>query len=228
MGEQVRRVILVTDGDHAAQRVIETVARQVGGRCISLSAGNPTPLSGPEVVRLIKQAACDPVLVMFDDNGDFGCGMGERALEYVLLHPGIEVLGVIAVASNTKWVSGTRVRYSVDKDGNVVEEAVDKYGNPNKQLEHVIYGDTVDILNEYRIPCVIGIGDIGKMEGRDSVRRGCPVTRRAVEWILERSARNGKHVEVDEREDTSKKADFLQPGGKQGIPERKTGRRGKF
>ncbi|UFJ42847.1 stage V sporulation protein AE [Brevibacillus humidisoli] len=193
MGEKSRKVILITDGDHVAQRAIETVAKQVGGRCISLSAGNPTPLSGSQVVELIKQAAADPVLVMFDDNGNYGRGLGEQAIEYVMLHPDVEVLGVIAVASNTRWVHGTSVKYSVDNKGNIIEEAVDKDGNPAKHLENRIYGDTVDILNKYRIPCVIGIGDIGKMQGKDSVRRGCPVTRKAVEWILERSEWGGKH-----------------------------------
>lgn len=187
MKDRKRQVILITDGDPVAQRVVEKVAREVGGRCISLSAGNPTPLTGEQMVQLIKMAASDPVLVMFDDNGNYGRGSGEQAIAYVVNHPDIQVLGAIAVASNTKWVEGTRVRYSIDNEGNIVDDAVDKDGFRNKALDNHIYGDTVDILGRMNIPCVIGIGDIGKMQGRDHVRYGCPVTLKAVKWIMDRS-----------------------------------------
>lgn len=196
MANRRRKVILITDGDHIAQKAVEIVAKQIGGRCISLSAGNPTPLSGREIVELIKQAECDPVLVMFDDNGHYGEGRGEQAMEYVVNHPEIEVLGAIAVASNTEWVRGTTVRFSVDNRGKIVEEAVDKDGYAQKSLDNRIYGDTVDILSRLSIPHVIGIGDIGKMQGKDHLRYGCPVTLRAVKWILERSGSN----ECDKRE----------------------------
>ncbi|NGQ94639.1 stage V sporulation protein AE [Brevibacillus sp. SYP-B805] len=186
-----RKVILITDGDPIAQRAVELVAQQVGGRCISLSAGNPTPLTGSQMVELIKMADHDPVLVMFDDNGDCGRGSGEQALEYVVHHPEIQVLGAIAVASNTKWVGGARVPYSVDNRGRVVAEAVDKEGYADKELDGRIYGDTVDVLNRCRIPNIIGIGDIGKMEGKDNERYGCPITLTAVKWILERSGWHG-------------------------------------
>lgn len=182
-----RKVILVTDGDYVAQKVIEQVARQIGGRCISLSAGNPTPLSGPQIVELVKQAVCDPVLVMVDDNGNYGMGAGERAVDHLMKSPDIEVIGAIAVASNTKWVEGTRVEYSITNEGKIIDDAVDKDGYADKSLENQIHGDTVDILGKYHIPNVIGIGDIGKMQGKDHLRYGCPVTRKAVEWILERS-----------------------------------------
>ncbi|MFY0542993.1 stage V sporulation protein AE [Brevibacillus sp. H7] len=191
MENQRRKVILITDGDYVAQKAVEAVAKEVGGRCISLSAGNPTPLSGSQMVQLIKMAANDPVLVMFDDNGNYGRGQGEQAIEYVVKHPDIEVLGAIAVASNTKWVHGTSVRYSVDNQGRIVEEAVDKDGYSHKDLDNHIYGDTVDILNSLQVANVIGIGDIGKMEGKDHVRYGCPITLRAVKWILERSESHG-------------------------------------
>ncbi|MDF2683119.1 MAG: stage sporulation protein [Brevibacillus sp.] len=196
MDRQQRKVILVTDGDHVAQKVVETVARELGGRCISLSAGNPTPLRGSQMVELIKMAPHDPVIVMFDDNGDFGRGRGEQAIEYVVKHPDIEVIGAIAVASNTRFVQGATVAYSVDNHGQIVEEAVDKDGYADEELKHRIYGDTVDILNALQVQNVIGIGDIGKMEGKDSLQNGCPITRIAVQWILERSrvhdAGNGK------------------------------------
>ncbi len=196
MERQRRKVILVTDGDHVAQKVVETVAKELGGRCISLSAGNPTPLRGSQMVELIKMAPHDPVIVMFDDNGDFGRGRGEQAIEYVVKHPDIEVIGAIAVASNTQFVQGAKVAYSVDNHGQIVEEAVDKYGYADEGLKHRIYGDTVDILNALQVKNVIGIGDIGKMDGKDSLQNGCPITRIAIQWILKRSeahdASNGK------------------------------------
>ncbi|NLJ99876.1 MAG: stage V sporulation protein AE, partial [Clostridia bacterium] len=40
-----RKVILITDGDKVARDSVEAVAREVGGRCISLSSGNPTLLT---------------------------------------------------------------------------------------------------------------------------------------------------------------------------------------
>lgn len=187
MNHDRRKVILITDGDYVAQKVVEQVARQVGGRCISLSAGNPTPLSGPQILELIKQAACDPVFVMVDDNGNYGTGAGERAVEYLVTAPDVEIIGAIAVASNTKWVDGTKVEYSISNEGKVINNAVDKDGYIDKSLENYIYGDTVDILSKYSIPNVIGIGDIGKMQGKDHIRYGAPVTQKAVEWILERS-----------------------------------------
>lgn len=187
MAESKRRVIIITDGDYVAKKAVEHVAREVGGRCITLSAGNPTSLSGKQMVALIKMAQNDPVLIMCDDNGNYGRGRGEQAIEYVLKHPDIEVIGAIAVASNTRWVHGARVVYSVDQAGQIVEEAVDKEGHSDKMLHHRIYGDTVDIINRYHIPNVIGIGDIGKMEGRDRLLDGCPVTLKAVQWILQRS-----------------------------------------
>jgi stage V sporulation protein AE len=190
LAEAQRRVIIITDGDYVAQKVVEQVARKVGGRCITLSAGNPTPLSGKQMVALIKKAPHDPVLIMCDDNGNDGRGRGEQTIEYVLQHPDIDVIGAVAVASNTRCVHGARVHYSINQTGHIVEEAVDKDGHSDKQLQHRIYGDTVDILNRYHIPNVIGIGDIGKMEGRDRLRDGCPVTLKAVQWILQRSERH--------------------------------------
>ena len=80
---QKRKVILITDGDKYAKKAIQYVAREVGGRCISMSQGNPSHLSGKELVRLIHKAKSDPVLVMFDDSGFVGEGAGERAMRIV-------------------------------------------------------------------------------------------------------------------------------------------------
>jgi stage V sporulation protein AE len=180
-----RKVILVTDGDQVAKVALENVAHQIGGRCISLSAGNPSHFSGLELVQWIKQAAYDPVLVMFDDCGSDHEGTGEKALKYVATHPEIEVLGAIAVASNCLNSKGTPVHLAIDCHGNLVGRGVDKFG----QIEYPgllrIYGDTVEVLNQIQVPIVIGIGDIGKMGKHDDVSLGVPVTTKAVQLILD-------------------------------------------
>ncbi len=189
-GREKTRVILLTDGDLVAGRVAETVAADLGLRCISASIGNPTPLSGCELVELIKQVPYDPVLVLFDDRGKRGQGQGEAAMEYLAGHPEIAVIGAVAVASNTAGVQGVKVDYSVDRDGKLTREAVDKHGNRDPKDAGVIKGDTVDILDSLAIPVIIGVGDLGKMDDADLLAYGAPVTRRAVEEILHRHAEN--------------------------------------
>lgn len=183
----VRNIIIITDGDRVATEAVQHIAHEIGGRCISLSSGNPTPLSGEEIVKLILQAAHDPVLVMFDDNGNVGYGFGELALRFVATHPQINVLGAIAVASNTEAVSGTPIDLSIDAQGRIVETGVDKDGRVDGTADKRVFGDTVDILEQLNIPLIIGLGDIGKMAGRDHIRYGCPITKKAVELILQRS-----------------------------------------
>ncbi|BAU29097.1 stage V sporulation protein AE [Aneurinibacillus soli] len=186
--ERIRRnVILITDGDAVARQAVENVARRIGGRCISRSSGNPTPLSGEQIVTLIKQTPHDPVLVMFDDNGDGRMGRGERALYYVSTHPDITVLGAIAVASKTKYALGVEVDVCIDRYGRVTRKAVNKNGFVEKGTKAYIIGDTVDVLNMLRVPVIVGIGDIGKMKGRDEQCFGYPVTMAAVSFILKRS-----------------------------------------
>jgi stage V sporulation protein AE len=186
-----RKVILITDGDKVARKAVELVAQKVGGRCISRSAGNPTPLNGVDMVDQVKKAKYDPVLVMFDDNGNGEEGDGEKALEYVANHPDIEVLGAVAVASNTPFVEGVDVDLCIDVELHETDCGVDKDGNQvSRDLKH-IYGDTVDILSRLNIPMIVGVGDIGKMKGRDDIKYGAPVTTLAVEKILERSGFHG-------------------------------------
>ncbi|MFK9093149.1 stage V sporulation protein AE [Bacillus salipaludis] len=186
-----RRVILVTDGDEYAKRAVAHVAREIGGRCISSSHGNPSTLSGPEIVKLIKKAPYDPVLVMFDDSGIVGEGAGESALKYVALHKDIEVLGVIAVAAKSRHEEWTRVDVSIDRDGELTPYGVDKYGIPELEIGR-INGDTVYCLDELNVPIIVGVGDIGKMARHDSYKLGSPITKKAVELILERSGFHGE------------------------------------
>lgn len=182
-----KKVIIVTDGDLVAQRAVEAAAKNIGGRCISRSAGNPTPISGREIVEYIKQAKYDPVVVMVDDRGDTHKGDGEEAMEYILNCGEVDVLGVIAVASNTNGVRGIKVDYSIDRNGNIVKKGVDKSGVVKD--DKIVKGDTVDVLNDKRAPIIIGVGDIGKMDGFDNVEIGAPIITKAMEEIIRRSDR---------------------------------------
>lgn len=180
-----RDVILITDGDQMAQHAVEVVAKNVGGRCISMSGGNPTLISGEQLVELIKGAVCDPVLVMFDDCGKGGEGKGEKVLKYVVSHSSINVLGAIAVASDCSAGEVTMVDVAIDLHGKVVWHSVDKLGNEQSSQPLRIKGDTVGVLNELNIPIIVGLGDIGKMKQNDSWKIGAPVTTKAVKLILE-------------------------------------------
>ncbi|WP_050615613.1 stage V sporulation protein AE [Bacillus testis] len=184
--QKKRKVILVTDGDEYASRSVQLAAKAVGGRCISLSRGNPTMISGPKLVRLIKKAASDPVLVMVDDSGFVGLGYGEKVMKFVATHPDIEILGVIAVASKTRQREWTRVDVCIDRDGQLTPYGVDKYGVQEMDMGRIT-GDTVYSIDSLNAPIVVGIGDIGKMAMKDHYSVGSPITKLAVELILERS-----------------------------------------
>ena len=179
-----KKVILVTDGDRIARGAVETAAHNIGARCISRSAGNPTPLSGPALVEMIQSAPVEPVVVMLDDRGCHGIGRGEEALSYLCRHPEIEVLGVLAVASNTQNANGCRVDASINRDGQWVSGPVDKFGR--ETLGSLQRGDTVEVLDRLDVPVVIGIGDIGKMDGADNVEEGAFLTTTALRRIMER------------------------------------------
>lgn len=181
-----RQVILITDGDKYARQVVEHTASKLGCRCISQSSGNPTLLPGKRLVELILETPYDPVLVMFDDCGFRGKGPGEKALEFVAKHEDIHVLGAIAVASNSSFNEWTCVDVSIDQFGELTEYGVDKEGLADLELGRVA-GDTVYILDRLKLPIVVGVGDIGKMRGLDTVEKGAPITTMAVELILERS-----------------------------------------
>ena len=47
-------------------------------------------------------------------------------------------------------------------------------------------------LDELDVPIIVGIGDIGKMARKDHFEQGSPITRQAVELILERSGYYGR------------------------------------
>ena len=135
-----KRVILITDGDDYALKAIENVATDIGGTCLTHSHGNPTVLTGPQMVKEIKKAKHEPVFVMFDDSGMMGEGPGEKALLHVANHPDIEVIGVIAVASRTRKEEWTRVNVSIDRDGVLTENGVDKYGIQEFGTRQAVWG----------------------------------------------------------------------------------------
>lgn len=177
-----RNVIIVTDGDSIALRALKMASKQTKCRIISKSAGNPTPLSGVELVRLIKQAPYDPVIVMLDDNGDGHEAKGEEALHVLLAHPDISVIGALVVASNTERVTGAAIDFSLDCEGRRIETGVNKDGIATDRF--LVFGDTVDALRDAGTPTIIGIGDIGKMGGRDAPERGSPITTKAIRMLI--------------------------------------------
>lgn len=181
-----KKVIIITDGDEYALKTIQHVASFYGGRCISRSQSNPTALSGSHLVELILQTPYDPVFVMFDDSGFLGEGSGEKALKYVVNHKNMDVLGILAVASKTRGNEWTRVDFCIDNEGNLTEYGVDKWGVPDS-VRGRISGDTVYCIDKLNVPIVIGIGDIGKMAGADDIKKGSPITKKAIQIILERN-----------------------------------------
>lgn len=191
MPDARKKVIIITDGDRVAGRTIKIAAKNVGARVISLTTGNPTPITGQKVVELIKKAPTDPVIIMVDDKGTCGFGKGEQVLEYVVKHPDIDVIGAVAVASNTSGTEGIRVDESVTRDSAIVKEPVDKLGNPEKKGNKFLEGDTVDILNQLDVPVIIGTGDTGKMDFADDCDRGAPITTKALMEIINRSENHG-------------------------------------
>lgn len=184
---KTRKIIVLTDGDRVAKKVVEKVAQNVGGRAISLSAGTPTPLSGAEIVAEVKKTPYDPVLVMVDDCGSRHKGSGEKALEELAGDPELEIMGIIAVASDTAKVEGVPVETSVSREGKVISGPVDKNGNPEPEGHSKVEGDTVDVINRLQVPTVIGLGDLGKMDDADLVEEGAKITTLAVKEILKRS-----------------------------------------
>jgi stage V sporulation protein AE len=180
-------VIVVTDGDKVAKKSVQTASKNLGLRCISLSAGNPTPLTPEETVELIMQAKAEPVVVMVDDKGNPAEGAGERVLKHLAKDSRVNLLGVVAVASNTACAAGVKPDCSITKSGQIYPGSVDKHGFPESIFHEHLEGDTVEVLNELNVPVIIGIGDIGKMDGLDDHLKGAPTTTKALKQVLERS-----------------------------------------
>ncbi|WP_053959105.1 stage V sporulation protein AE [Sulfobacillus thermosulfidooxidans] len=183
---RAKPVIIVTDGDNTAYEALKAASESLNLYVLEESKGNPTPLSGQELVEAITRAPEEPVVVMVDDRGEAGTGAGEKALEVLMNAPELNVLGVIAVAANTHPVDGVPIDSSVTDHGRIISHAVDKEGRQASSSR--LYGDTVDVLEDDagHVP-IIGLGDPGKMHGHDTVEHGVPATKRALEEILQRS-----------------------------------------
>jgi stage V sporulation protein AE len=181
-----KRVIFVTDGDMVAMRAVEIATANIGGRCISASAGNPTTLTAEAIVELIKKVEHDPVVVMVDDRGYKGKGTGEMAMEAVMNNNYIETLGVLAVSSKGKDCGKFKVSCSVTKEGKIIEGTVDKDGKETHN--GIVCGDTLSILREHDDMVIVGIGDPGKMDFNDEIEKGAPITTKALNEVLKRSA----------------------------------------
>ena len=180
-----RKVILVTDGDKVAQAAVEIAASNIGGRSIPASAGNPTLLTGKEIVEKAKKAEHDPVVVMVDDRGEKGEGPGEKAMNAILKDENVDVIGIVAVSSNGKDCNGVNVTCSITREGEIINGGVDKNGN--NIHTNFICGDTLSILKNKKNMVIVGIGDPGKMDYSDEVSRGAPITTKALKEIIKRS-----------------------------------------
>jgi stage V sporulation protein AE len=189
-----KHVIIVTDGDQAALAAVETACANVHGRCISLSGGHQPhdgDLSADELVALIQSTPYDPVVVLCDDAGDILEGRGEKLIRALAAYEGIELIGAVAVASSAKGSKGVEVDLSVTRAGSVTHKAVNKEGIPVKGKQR---GDTVSVLNDISLPIIVGLGDPGKMDWADDVRKGAPITTKALQLIMDHHAgrfRNG-------------------------------------
>lgn len=180
-----KQVIVVTDGDQTAYRAIAAACRTLGLHPVKATRGNPTPISGHRLIQAIQDEPGNPVVAMVDDRGEAGTGPGERDLETILDSDQLEVLGVVAVAANTRGVAGVVPELSIDHSAEMLtEQAVNKAG---KAKGHVLRGDTVDVLRHYPDVLVVGLGDPGKMGGDDSAGDGSPATHEALKRILNRT-----------------------------------------
>jgi stage V sporulation protein AE len=122
---------------------------------------------------------------MVDDRGNKGMGAGEQAMEKIIQSERVQVIGVVAVSSNGKDCNGLKVNCSITKNGKVIEGGVDKYGNSIG--ENNICGDTLSVLKNLNAGVIVGIGDPGKMDGKDDPFSGAPITTMALDEILKRS-----------------------------------------
>ncbi|WP_226034630.1 stage V sporulation protein AE [Aquibacillus saliphilus] len=180
-----KKVIIITDGDKYAKRTLDYLATQIGGTCLSYLSDNPTSVTSGQVVRAVHNAKSEPVYVLIDDAGVTGVGAGEKVLLALHNDSSTEIIGAIAVAAHTKNMEWTRFTLAIDNDGELIPNGVDKEGVPIPDLGR-INGDTVYSLDQLQLPIVIAIGDIGKMYGKDDIKKGSPITRKAIELILER------------------------------------------
>ncbi|QSS98529.1 stage V sporulation protein AE [Pontibacillus sp. ALD_SL1] len=186
-----KKVIVITDGDEYARKAIDYLAGEVGGTSLAQYSANPTTASSEEIIKAVNRAEEEPVYVLLDDAGIQGVGPGEQVLLDLAKELSITIIGAIAVASHTRYSEWSRFTFAIDRRGEIVAQGVDKEGEREIEFGR-ISGDTVYSLDELDIPTVVAIGDIGKMYGQDDLKKGAPITRKAIELILERADENEK------------------------------------
>ncbi len=181
----MKRVIIITDADEYARKSVITISKEIGGYCLADFASNPTEVEPKDFIQRILSINEDPIYVLVDDAGIQGIGPGEKVIQALFDHPDIVIIGALAVASHTRHSEWTRIDLAINQDGEFVGNGVDKEGVIELEGPR-INGDTVYILDQLQIPNVIAIGDIGKMHGKDDVKKGSPITKKALKFILER------------------------------------------
>lgn len=177
------RLIIVTDGDSSAQEAVQAASSRLGLYPLMITGGNPTHITGEKALDYILTTPYDPVVIMVDDKGKKGMGPGEHLLDIILKDTRVNVLGVVAVASDTR-VRGVAVDQSVTCDLRIVNAPVDKHGYIEKEGHHRLEGDTVEILRHHPELFIVGCGDLGKMDGRDSIEHGARITEQCFRQIL--------------------------------------------
>ncbi|MBM7569771.1 stage V sporulation protein AE [Aquibacillus albus] len=182
---EMKKVIIITDGDEYARKTLDFLANELGGTCLSYLADNPSKVSPEEVKQAIFDATEQPIYVMIDDAGVLGVGYGEKILLALADDPQIEIIGAVAVAAHTCNMEWSRFTFAIDSNGELIPNGVDKEGVLIPEVGRMS-GDTVYLLDRLDLPLVIAIGDIGKMQGKDDISKGSPITRKAIEIILER------------------------------------------
>ncbi|SDL64637.1 stage V sporulation protein AE [Sediminibacillus halophilus] len=180
-----KKVIIITDGDEYAKKTMDYLSQQLGGTCLAYLSDNPTHASEKQVTEAIMAAPEEPVYVLIDDAGAPGPGAGEKILLGLAKNENIQIMGAIAVAAHTKNAEWTRFTLAIDQDGQLTSNGISKEGIPIPEIGR-INGDTIYSLDQVDIPVVVAIGDIGKMQGKDDIKKGSPITRKAIEIILER------------------------------------------
>ncbi|MGE5379838.1 MAG: stage V sporulation protein AE [Methylocystaceae bacterium] len=187
-----KRVIIVTDGDHAAKEAVTTACANVGAYPLTITAGNPSRLTGEEVLFQIKSYPGEPVVVMADDGGWVGEGRGESIISYLLKsRDEIELLGVVAVASGTRHARGVVPDCSWTRQLKKSYLPVNKLGFEEQSGHEYLEGDTTELLLLQNNIRIIGCGDPGKMDWRDDPAQGAPVTTACLRALINQPEREG-------------------------------------
>ncbi|MDD4571795.1 MAG: stage V sporulation protein AE [Clostridia bacterium] len=180
-----KRVIVVTDGDKTAAAAVRQAAVDLDGTFVETSIGIPTSKDKSAIFAEIAKAEKEPVLVLADDKGWQCEGSGEGLIRQIMFHPVIQLIGIVAVASDTVNGEILHITNSIDNEGNIVAKAVDKNGKT--KTDSFLVGDTLGVICGQKQLLVLGMGDPGKMCGSDEPKNGSPITAKAIAYIWEKA-----------------------------------------